>query len=451
MQQRSTPYFNDITESFAPFSNAVGAVLFDSGKPVQSQGRYDIFSAWPKKQLIIGNNPGQLSTHHNASETLNIDGVKKILQQSWCSEPASLSPLPFTSGWIGFASYELASIVEKKIPKSRKPSALPHFWAGYYDWAVVQDHQQQQAYLLHEDGIDKKKLAKIIAYLQLRTEVERSFTLTSAFQTQHDQNHYHACFEKIQQYLKNGDCYQVNFAQYFSAKFSGNSFSAYQKLRQAVPSPHMAYLHLNKQQQLLSISPERFLQAQGQRISSKPIKGTAARSPNTQQDNLAAETLKTSQKNQAENLMIVDLMRNDLSRFSLAGSVHVNELFALESFSNVHHLVSDISCTLRNNCDIWDLFFASFPGGSITGAPKIRACQIINELEDVNREIYCGSLFYASNHGQFDANIAIRTLLFDRKTISAWAGGGIVYDSHSDDEYQECFNKINALLNALNT
>ena len=214
----------------------------------------------------------------------------------------------------------------------------------------------------------------------------------------------------------------------------------------------MAYANLTYNgypKQILSISPERFLKANKQAIQTKPIKGTAGREDNRELDQQIALSLQQSDKNRAENLMIVDLLRNDFGQLCETGSIKVDELFAIESYTNVHHLVSTISGTIKSDKNIWDLFFSAFPGGSITGAPKIRACQIINELEQQRREIYCGSIFYASNNGRFDSNIAIRTLLADSNTITAWAGGGIVKDSQAEDEFQECQHKIGKLLSAL--
>ncbi len=208
--------------------------------------------------------------------------------------------------------------------------------------------------------------------------------------------------------------------------------------------------YLNNGYTILSISPERFIQAQGQTAITQPIKGTAPRYPeDIDQDQQSAKSLQTSVKDRAENVMIVDLLRNDFGKLCTPGSVKVSELFSVESYRNVHHLVSTIHGEVTRDKNIWDLFFSAFPGGSITGAPKIRACQIISQIESNPRHIYCGSLFYASNNGRFDSNIAIRTLLCHNEDILASVGGGIVADSTQDDEYNECLIKISRLLAAL--
>ncbi|HEY9032777.1 MAG TPA: aminodeoxychorismate synthase component I, partial [Pseudomonadales bacterium] len=275
-----------------------------------------------------------------------------------------------------------------------------------------------------------------------------AFVLDEPFRPLTPAADYRRDIARIHDYIVAGDCYQVNYAMPFTARYHGHSFAAYCRLRDTVPSPYMAYINAGRQQ-ILSISPECFIEASGQRLSSRPIKGTAARAADAGQDRQQAEALQQSAKNRAENVMIVDLIRNDFSRFSRPHSVQVEALCQLESYANVHHLVSTVNAELAAPYTVWDVFFASFPGGSITGAPKIRACQIINELEQHNREIYCGSVFAASDNGRFSASIAIRTLLCDNGRISAWAGGGIVADSTADEEYQECLNKIGALLDAL--
>ncbi len=441
----SFPFQADITSVFRHFAETEHAVLFDSGKPDQQQGRYDIFSAWPQETVTLKN--GEIihtDSDKNNHPIPNLQALKNLLSHH--SEKTS-GELPFYTGWIGFASYELAYLLEPAIGRHEYTSALPAFWAGYYSWAIVQDHEKQQTFLIYEEDIDSTLLQKIHEQLNLCV-VEPFFTLTSPFKKNRLFSEYEKAFHEVQHYINAGDCYQVNIAMQYQAHFSGSPFGAYLKLRQAVPSPHMAYLNLGDHQ-LLSMSPERFIAAQDAHITTKPIKGTAARSTNPILDQMAANTLLQSSKNRAENLMIVDLLRNDFGKHCIAGSIKVDALFALETYNNVHHLVSSISGTLKNGSSFWDVFFDSFPGGSITGAPKIRACQIINELEAFPRDIYCGSIFYASNNGHFDSNIAIRTLLCANNTITAWAGGGIVKDSTAQEEYEECQNKIQPLLNAL--
>ena len=255
-------------------------------------------------------------------------------------------------------------------------------------------------------------------------------------------------FEQIQQYLQSGDCYQINLAQRFSANYQGDEWQAYLRLRVRNAAPFSAFIRLTDCA-ILSISPERFIEVNQRRVETKPIKGTKPRFANPQDDKQSAEALQNSPKDRAENVMIVDLLRNDLGKVCSPGTVKVPSLFAIESFPAVHHLVSTITGELAPQHQAIDALAAAFPGGSITGAPKVRAMQIIEELEPHRRNIYCGSIGYLSVHGHMDTNIAIRTLVCANNTIYAWAGGGIVADSNGESEYQETFDKVGKILPVL--
>src|SRR5690606_2787944 len=235
---------------------------------------------------------------------------------------------------------------------------------------------------------------------------------------------FHADIGRILDYLRAGDCYQVNYAQHFQAPWRGDPWQAYRHLRQLLPSPYSAYLEW-PDHAVLSLSPEQFLGVEGDRVQTRPIKGTAPRGATATEDDALAARLRNSAKDRAENLMIVDLLRNDLGKSCVPGSITVPELFALESLANVHHLVSTVTGRLRRDQTPLDLLAHCFPGGSVTGAPKRRAMEIIAELEPVGRALYCGSVFHASAHGRLDSSIAIRTLLVAGDQIHCWGGGGI--------------------------
>lgn len=441
----SIPFHHDITLLFSHFAEQDRAVLLDSGKPLQAQGRYDIFSAWPESCVQISNG---VITHTDSDKNDHLlANMAELLQVLTAAKTTMTSKLPFLGGWIGFASYELGYYLEQAISNPGYHRTLPDFFAGYYSWAVLQDHTTREAFLVYEQTIPAKLLEKIRTTL-ITAAKPAFFALLDAFRQNTGFAEYQQQFGRIQHYLDAGDCYQVNLALQYQTRYQGSPFKAYQLLRQAVPSPCMAYINAGRQQ-ILSISPERFITAWQSHIETKPIKGTSARHDDPILDQQAAAELGKSGKNRAENLMIVDLLRNDLGRYCKTGSIKADRLFAIESYANVHHLVSTVSGEMKPGTSIWDVFFGSFPGGSITGAPKIRACQIIAELEKAPREIYCGSIFYASNHGVFDASIAIRTLLCDQGEIKAWAGGGIVKDSTAAEEYAECQSKIQRLLQAL--
>jgi para-aminobenzoate synthetase component 1 len=277
---------------------------------------------------------------------------------------------------------------------------------------------------------------------------QQPFHLRSPVRSDLSRLEYQACFERIQSYILEGDCYQVNFAQRFQAEMAGDPWTAYQQLRKINPAPYSAYLEF-PQGSILCSSPERFLRLRQQRVQTCPIKGTAPRRKDPAADRCMAEQLAASPKDRAENLMIVDLLRNDLGKVCETGSVEVTGLFNIESFARVHHMVSTIQGKLAPGEDAISLLRACFPGGSITGAPKLRAMEIIEELEGRRRGVYCGAIGYIGFDGAMDTNIAIRTLTMTENRLRFWAGGGIVYDSKSDAEYQESFDKAAAIFEML--
>lgn len=291
--------------------------------------------------------------------------------------------------------------------------------------------------------------------LQRLLSEEHPFTPTTPFRLGSDfvsnlpRADYMSAFARVQEYILAGDCYQINLTQRFSADCEGDPFHAYRALRRLATTPFSAYLE-SEDGAILSLSPERFLRVSSSgEVETRPIKGTRPRGRDAAEDRALAAALADSNKDRAENLMIVDLLRNDLGKVCRAGSVKVPELFAIESYPNVHHLVSAVTGQLADGFTSLDLLRHCFPGGSITGAPKIRAMEIIDELEPQRRSIYCGSIGYISADGGMDTSICIRTLLAQNGSIHCWAGGGIVTDSDGADEYQESFDKVNNLLDGL--
>ena len=256
---------------------------------------------------------------------------------------------------------------------------------------------------------------------------------------------YAGAFKRVQEHIRVGDCYQVNLAQRFAARAMGDAWHAYLKLRAINPAPFAAYLDL-PDGKIVCSSPERFLEVRGDRVETKPIKGTRPRSADAVRDRALADELRASAKDRAENVMIVDLLRNDLGKCCVPGSVRVSKLFDIESFASVHQLVSTVEGRLAPDKHALDLVGACFPGGSITGAPKVAAMKIIEALEPHRRSVYCGSIGYVGYDGNMDLNIAIRTLVQQGDYVYTWAGGGVVADSKVDAEYQESFDKAAAML-----
>jgi para-aminobenzoate synthetase component 1 len=349
---------------------------------------------------------------------------------------------PFTGGALGYFSYDLGRRIERIPNIATHDISMPDMAIGIYQWAIVIDHKEKSAYLVGDHLEDAQ------AFLALQRTILQPtpfFHLTSDWTANLSADDYQHKFEQVQEYLLSGDCYQVNLAQRFSAHYCGDEWHAYLLLAKANQAPFSAFLRL-PQGCILSVSPERFIELRGNVIETKPIKGTRPRAQDAEQDRANAQELKLATKDQAENLMIVDLLRNDIGRVALPGSVTVPKLFEIESFPAVHHLVSTVRAKLDPRYSAADLLRACFPGGSIIGAPKIRAMEIIEELEPHRRSAYCGSIGYISRDNQVDTSITIRTLIACQGQIYAWGGGGLVADSQSQSEYQETFDKLSRIL-----
>jgi para-aminobenzoate synthetase component 1 len=315
---------------------------------------------------------------------------------------------------------------------------------GLYDWALIVDHQKKTVSLLSHHDVQAR-----LAWLEAQQAAPaQTFTLTSGWCSNMSAAEYAEKFSRVQAYLQSGDCYQVNLAQRFQATYEGDEWQAFIRLNATNRAPFSAFIRL-KQGAILSLSPERFIHLAEGTIQTRPIKGTLPRLTDPDADRQQAEKLATSPKDRAENLMIVDLMRNDIGRVAIPGSVRVPELFVVEPFPAVHHLVSTITARLPTSRTACDLLRAAFPGGSITGAPKIRAMEIIDELEPHRRNAWCGSIGYISLCGTMDTSITIRTLTACDGNLYCSAGGGIVADSQVDAEYQETFDKVNRILKQL--
>lgn len=274
------------------------------------------------------------------------------------------------------------------------------------------------------------------------------FRLHGAFKPDQSKGEYLQSLSQIRRYLEAGDCYQVNLAQRFSAPFSGSALSAWLALDAAHPAPHSCYFDTGDQQ-IFGVSPERFLSIRQGKMISEPIKGSRPRGATPEDDLILAQELQANPKDKAENLMIVDLLRNDLGACCKPGSISASPLFELRQFSNVQHLVSTVNGELSDGISPLEALWQAFPGGSITGAPKKRAMEIIHELEPFERGAYCGSFFWMDDQGNLDSNILIRTMQTEGDRIYCHGGGGIVFDSEPEAEYEESYFKVAKLMGAL--
>ncbi|MDO8846326.1 MAG: aminodeoxychorismate synthase component I [Methylicorpusculum sp.] len=440
------PYFEDSAQLFEPLSGQPWAVFLDSGFPSVQQGRFDIIAAEPVCTLMTH---GLITAIERDGETVFSDEdpfelVKQALTLDW---PA-LPDIPFNGGAIGYFAYDLARRLEKLPQISADEEHLAEMAVGIYLWAVVVDHEKKQSQLI--GYLTEKQREDLVGRFSRLPEAspEKQFEVTGPVAFNMNKADYEKAFNRIKHYLKEGDCYQVNLSQRFCAPCRGESWTAYLKLRELNAAPFSCFMK-TPEATVLSSSPERFLKVHERLVETKPIKGTRPRRAIIKEDQEQAALLENSDKDRAENVMIVDLLRNDISKTCKNGSVKVPKLFAIESYATVHHLVSTVTGELADGKHALDLLKSCFPGGSITGAPKIRAMEVIEELEPNRRGIYCGAIGYIGFDGNMDTNIVIRTLIESADTIRFWAGGGIVNDSEMAAEYQECFDKASALLNVL--
>lgn len=435
------PYQPDPAAYFARLRQAPGAILLDSARPGAERGRFDLLSAWPVQHL---------QAYADEDGRAFLQRLRAGLAQLGHADLPVGVELPFAGGLIGYLSYDFGRRLENLPSLAVDDLGLPDAQLGLYRWALVTDHTLATSQLVFHPSLASAERVRLIALFEAPDcAATDDFHLLANMTGDLKPEHYQAAFDQVQRYIQAGDCYQINLTQRFRAPCQGDPWRAYQALRKACPTPFSGYQQLADGSALLSFSPERFIRVSQGLVETRPIKGTRPRSSNPDQDARNAEELLHSPKDRSENLMIVDLLRNDLGRTCQIGSVKVPELFSLESYPNVHHLVSSITGQLATDKDPLDLIGDSFPGGSITGAPKIRAMQIIDELEPSRRALYCGSLLYVDVRGEMDSSIAIRSVLIKDGQASCWGGGAVVADSDWTSEYEESIAKVRVLMETL--
>ena len=439
------PYAADAAAYFAAIVDLPWAVWLDSG----GRGRYDILCAQPIATLVTHGAHTEI-THSAETKRLTDDPFELLRQR--LGAPVEASPgIPFAGGALGYWGYDLARRLMVIPAQAQDVEQLPDMAVGIYDWAIVLDHQQKTAQLVSQQRASETVhvLPEILERLLRKGSKPRAeFKVHGRIRSNFTRAEYQSAFEEVQRYLSAGDCYQVNLAQRYAVAASGDALQAYLALRHISPAPYSAFLNL-PQAQVLCASPECFLHVRDGLVETRPIKGTRPRMDDALHDARMASELHHSAKDRAENLMIVDLLRNDLGKSCVPGSVKAPRLFEVESFAQVHHLVSTVTGQLAPRRDALALLRDCFPGGSVTGAPKQRAMEIIGQLEPHRRGVYCGVIGYVGYDGNMDSNIAIRTLVYAKNEISFWAGGGIVADSGAAAEYQETLDKAKAMLDIL--
>lgn len=462
MHQQLLPYHHDSALLFSRIKDQHWPIFLDSGQAISAAtqrpgsqfGRYDILVANPVMTFVT---QGATTTIVARGQTTqSADDPFALIKQALLKTPAARCHLPFTGGALGYFGYDLARRIEDMPTIANDDMQMPEMMVGIYDWAVIVDHQLQQTMLVsHQHYINEAQWQALCALFsaELPAAPPTHFWVDSTVRSNMDAHEYATAFNQVKQYIHEGDCYQVNLAQRFSASVEGDAWQCYQTLRALSPAPFMAYMDLTygEQQalQVLSVSPERFLQLIESAVETRPIKGTRPRFDDPAQDMESAMALLTSQKDRAENVMIVDLLRNDIGKVCEVGSVKAEQLFNLQSFANVHHLVSYVTGKLSAGNTALDLLRSCFPGGSITGAPKLRAMQIIETLEPNRRGVYCGAIGYIGFDGDMDTNIAIRTAVIIDEYIYFYAGGGVVADSTLEKEYKETWDKASHFLTVM--
>jgi para-aminobenzoate synthetase component 1 len=375
-----------------------------------------------------------------------LDVLADILKTHRTDAPPDI---PFCGGGVGYLGYDLGRLFERLPARPPDDLGLPDLHVAFYGAAIAFDHEAGRACVCGPSGDAVRDLRRRIETLspgKTCSDAQASPPLASSF----SREGYTDAVRRVKDYIAAGDVYQVNLSQRFLARLPTASPDLYLRLRRRSPAPFSAYLDLGDAQ-ILSSSPERFLRVCGRdrSVETRPIKGTRPRGETREEDRRLASDLMASGKDRAELVMIVDLERNDLGRVCRFGSVRVPELAVLEPYASVFHLVATVTGELAPGRDVADLLRATFPGGSITGAPKVRAMEIIDELEPVSRGPYTGSLGYFSFSGDVDLNILIRTLVVKGDQVCFHAGGGIVADSDPDAEYEETLHKARGMMEAL--
>jgi para-aminobenzoate synthetase component 1 len=460
-----------------------GLIWLDSAADQATLGRHSFLTADPWGVVRSTDRLTEQSLHGGPYETADGDAlavVRRLLAP--LALPAVAGLPPFQGGAAGYIGYDWGRVLER-LPSPRYDDLdVPDVLLGLYDWTLAWDHAAGRAWLISTGtgGGNAPSAARALERLsQIKNRLRATSRLESAIpapvrrpaaspptypvagsdaarrlgiRSTFSRPEYLAAVARVREYILAGDIFQANLSQRFEARLNDSDSAPrlYGRLRKVNPAPFAAYLDLEGVQ-VLSASPERFLRVDGASgmVETRPIKGTRPRGTGPMHDLALGQALTESEKDRAENLMIVDLLRNDLSRVCRAGTVRAPELFALEHHPTVHHLVSTVVGELDSGKDAIDLLHAAFPGGSITGAPKVRAMEIIAELEPTRRGVYCGSIGYLGLDGGLDTSIVIRTYLIRGGTVFFQAGGGIVADSEPAEEYQETLDKARGLMDAL--
>lgn len=430
-------YTPTLTEWAGQFSDLPGFVYLDSGTN-EHGAELEIVTALPSATHRLQDYSGNLADWMTALEA-DLHAA--------CEQQSVIGSSSCFTGCVAIGSLDYdapaRALQNQDQPDSRATASL-------YHWLLVTHRSSQTTELLIHADCPPTTRQQVIALISAGTVITSStFLLAEPFRPAISKQQYQSHIASIQDYILAGDCYQVNYAQRFEATLEGDAWAAYRFVRGRLAGGFSGFLRTADDHAILSLSPERFLRIDQGTVTSQPIKGTAPRHSDPERDAALAQALLNSEKDRAENVMITDLLRNDLGQFCEAGSVKVTELCGLHSFTNVHHLISTVEGKLAHGVSPGQMLVATSPGGSITGAPKKRAVEIIAELEPTPRGAYCGSLFILGGGDWLQSSIAIRTLEVTGNMLHCWGGGGITSSSQWEAEYQETLDKVGPIMLSL--
>jgi len=447
-------------QAFELFKNHRCPFFLDSGMDPEKLGRYSFMGTDPF--LVLKSQGSEVTLRYGDREervTGNPFDVVGGLLEKYAVEPCA-TPIPFVGGAVGYFSYDLCHFIERLPSTTVDDLSLPECYLAFYDAVIGFDRLEGRTYIastgfpeVEEDRRAARARTRLGELSDMLThspsaEVRPSEKAVMQLHSNFTHGEYVQAVAAAREYICAGDIFQVNLSQRFEADLPIPPYDLYRRLRHINPAPFAAYFDFGDVA-IASSSPERFLLVRGDHVDTRPIKGTRPRGKTAEEDQVLAQELLDSIKDRAENVMIVDLERNDLGRVCRYGTVRVTELWTLEKYPTVFHLTSNVEGRLREGKNRIDLLKATFPGGSITGAPKVRSMEIIDELEPTRRSVYTGSIGYLSFNGDMDINIVIRTFIIKDGRAYFQVGGGIVYDSDPEGEYVETLDKARALIKAL--
>ena len=440
---------------FSLFKDEQDIIFLDSSKDSEKLGKYSFIGLNPYKKMVYNQGATTVNGQKVEGDPFNI--LKELLN---ANPIQNTYDLPFIAGCMGYFAYDLVRDMEKIPNIAETIMEMPTMVFVFYHHIVIFDHHCHKAYLsvfYPNPNIDQEsaliiegKTAGIIQRIKsghpvtYRNTIEEAVTFTSCF----DEAAYMKTVEKMKEYILNGDIYIANMTHTYTATTHRDAYAIYKSLRKVNKAPFSAFMSL-EDTEILCSSPERFMQIRNNWVETRPIKGTRPRGTTETEDEANRLALEKSEKDKSELLMVVDLERNDLSKVCRPYTVKVTELFGIESYATVHHLVATIVGKLKQDMTAVDCIKACFPGGSITGTPKIRAMEIIEELEPTRRHLYTGCIGYFGFDGSADFNIVIRTIIKQKEHLAIGVGGGITWESDPRAEYEETQDKAMALFKAV--